>query len=1270
MIKETGLTVNLLKDLLQQETDINSTCRNSTPCVIWSTYDRIDVKETNSFQEFFEYSFYPNNWIGDVQSLYLYPFFENDDNSNIHVSKDDLKKGLFYLDKDECPYLFFSFVTVKINEKIGINIDLKSDVGLIKAVLNRIYSLNPNTDIKIKAFRSMGAEDVIFLLLGNKVSEIIKIVYSLRTIKVKPDSGRPVYFCSTTYSIMGQNCVDEDCLNNFSDSEAHAQVLLTLKEGIRASQVKTNILNFSTNYSEMRIGEYDIQISSSANEKFLKQYIGQNILNASSPKYKKFFLNSKTIWYLDNAAIPKIGAEEQVVNYNFTASKRKKVDVEDTIFSLQANATKLKGKILRGDNKDSQETERNLDNNRFNAVYQDIILFINELIKIMCSCAHSEWTEYVKRIANAFNIGVEIFLKTLIGDETVVELEKASFEENILEINKVLSDLRNALSHIHKSGEHFYNVPHPSIYYSGSAHKVLLAYYNFVELVLSLGYLKPHRDGTEQSAISFFITFGMTNKVKTEIHFKSTVTAQNRLVSFQLPYAALYDFKKYFPAILHEVYHLIAPTDRYFRNQMLLCSWLYTQLLQYIPHYIEQFFDSKEDDGRAVYALKSDFSQLLAQTFLHNQSDTVLRKGINVISNYYLQNTGIKNSILDLDQTDFTQLLVNFFSDNGCSILVTECLRLFDDFLNDDKNATVIQDIVQEDNDRIDFLAQVNKIRKRINNSSKKSTYIVAEEKADFTNAEKYSAGLKEVICDLFLIYILKWNLSDYLKYMQTLFQENDIPWKDQTSQEFAARIGTIIAYFYKMQVSPDESTNNSVADKWLKQQIGDIMEKEDANELIKNFHIYVCSYNNQFTKFLPLLFMESIGSIRKQISDKADRKLFTEKEKKVRHIYKKLSTNLFSEQIEGVLNLQISEYSVPKNKKLKDSAWENTKNKISDCCPIGELASNRELGTFLQNIIDIKDMFENSDEELWYRGVCDASYGLYPSLYRKLPEISDTLCNKFTPYGYQAIMIKQAYMQTKTHYTLMEFNEQPLAARHSFLQHYGIPTNFLDFSTNPLAALYWALNPEASEDQDNVNDAAVYVFSPEKYQDAINIIQSEHIRLRKDDADYFYPYNSHNCLSDEYVIRQMSNEELLKKKKEAEKYQKKVKCAENYKYKRLPLATVVPQKNDRIMAQEGCFVAYNLLSAYDPSNQKYPFDYLTLQAIQNEYVRICHKNKKQIARFLYRIVIPIMYKQCLREELSAVFGYSLSKVYPDVDKLFEAANKAVDGYFKRRKNK
>jgi hypothetical protein len=128
----------------------------------------------------------------------------------------------------------------------------------------------------------------------------------------------------------------------------------------------------------------------------------------------------------------------------------------------------------------------------------------------------------------------------------------------------------------------------------------------------------------------------------------------------------------------------------------------------------------------------------------------------------------------------------------------------------------------------------------------------------------------------------------------------------------------------------------------------------------------------------------------------------------------------------------------------------------------------------------------EKRNDLTWYRGICNVNYSLIPSLYVHLPDGT-------IPYCFQNALIRQSYDETKKNYHVFSKHEFPSAIRQSLMQHYGVPTNLLDFSTDPLASLYWALNPDNEKDKNVYCSAVVYVFHPHKYQKACNIIQNHH---------------------------------------------------------------------------------------------------------------------------------------------------------------------------------
>lgn len=1298
-----GFTINLLRDALQQVEDINQDSRKNFPNIVWSVYDRIDVRATNSLQEFFDCSFNPNFWIGEIQSLYLFPFQDDNSNfANVHIKKgghDSLFSGRQSHGQFE-KYTFFSIVTVDISEKLGKSNLNSVPYELLHDVCDRLLEYASDRDVVFDVFQSLGTEDVVFIFLGNKISNIIKSVYFLRSIQIQISENDIVNFCATTYSLLGLNLTEN--VEFEEDTEAMAQVSITLKDGKRADKF---LEEFSLgaekleNSIEILIGEYDVQFTCKATGKFLQLYQQDGALTAQTDLYNEYILQSKTVWYIEeidenhDGSIPFTTSSTKIPN----SSERPAIKIlQKRVEDLDRELSKAK--------KPQNGTKPNIN---IIAIYQDVILFINEFIKIMSSCSHTEWLQRLENIALAFAVGVDGFLKNLSSSSSYVEIDNRTFEQKTLEINEILDALRNALSHMHKSGEHFYNVPHPSIYYSGSAHKILMAYYNFIDLVLSLGYLKPHAENTRQSRISFFITFEMINKVQTKIYFKTSATQENRLVGFELPYAALYDFKKYIPALLHEVYHLVAPFDRVKRNEQILHLWIYSNIYKYFLRYLEQVHSHlriMETDIKPIqiHSLKNIIDEV-TRRYLSDKQDSICRLFVENIERYgTIKSISLAANIMDLDHFDFIQLLYQFNDDR---IYYSEFIQSV--LLDFDKRISVnIKEKAPENVFTIKATPTDEVVTRAKNPKNLPIIQRVAREYIPRKWEEKYNIAIKEAICDVFFSDVLDWSIQDYLAHMLDVFHDTRMEWSADLYQEISVRIGTVMLYFSGEVQYQDVDGNVTQKEKrrydWIEKQVKQSsFSKEDKKKLLTIFEAYKSGYHTQVSLFMSLIKPETINYAIQNFGNNEQKRLFVNIAERIRELYNTLKEKDLFYQTQGILSLQndfkinIEAIKAPSKQTHTTDALElNTQRQQQYFVP--EIAISDDLGQFFSTIYAIQALLhpqKSGDtpemtgekknlerEELWYRGVCNSTYGLIPSLFRNLPKHSGgnentqkTLGDRYhvMPYSYQVAMIRQAYMQTKTYYSILEKNEMPLAVRQAFFQHYGVQTNFLDFSTNPLAALYWALNPDNESDRDNVSEAAVYVFSPEKYQKAVNTIQVYHGLLQEEETDDLYPYHTQHCLTDEYVVEDMSDEHILKLKESAQKYQEKVDGSDEHisKYEKMPLITIVPQKNDRILAQSGCFVAYNLLSAEEKNVDEpkdHCFDYLTLDNIQKEYVRICQETEDAPKRFLFKILIPVIHQNELNRALSVIFNYSTSKMYPDIDKLLKETGGSVEKYFKK----
>lgn len=121
------------------------------------------------------------------------------------------------------------------------------------------------------------------------------------------------------------------------------------------------------------------------------------------------------------------------------------------------------------------------------------------------------------------------------------------------------------------------------------------------------------------------------------------------------------------------------------------------------------------------------------------------------------------------------------------------------------------------------------------------------------------------------------------------------------------------------------------------------------------------------------------------------------------------------------------------------------------------------------RNIDEFDEIIKSLGIGKWYRGMDNASYSLEPSLFRKKRIIGSE--RSLESFGYNGILRKSDAVMRNDIDVMDKFIEQYKtyrpkdSSRFNFvdylyiMQHYGIPTRLLDFSTNQYIALFFAVS-------------------------------------------------------------------------------------------------------------------------------------------------------------------------------------------------------------------
>ena len=316
-----------------------------------------------------------------------------------------------------------------------------------------------------------------------------------------------------------------------------------------------------------------------------------------------------------------------------------------------------------------------------------------------------------------------------------------------------------------------------------------------------------------------------------------------------------------------------------------------------------------------------------------------------------------------------------------------------------------------------------------------------------------------------------------------------------------------------------------------------------------------------------------------------------------------------------------------------------------------------RKVADYLES--EGKKQYGDKGNALWYRGHQDSSYKLLPSAMRKYAqhaESGQTLQNyQIGTYGeFKFRMDNASEKIDKTGYTECDYL--------ALMQHHGAPTIYMDWSENAITALYFALeafiDPNKKNNQ-NDRDAVLYVLHPNLYNEARNkmmervsvksgraldyIMKDSQLRNTRSLPNLSIQYHSGNM--EMFLLGNIGDEKSIYEAPFEKIEELSIhKDPENILY--LPLAIYASRANERVRAQSGMFMAYNIFTK--PSEKKY-FDYMALENIQKFYLNLF----QNASPFLYSIIINGRIKGEVADWLKTI-GVTKDMIYPELANIGE----------------
>ena len=285
-------------------------------------------------------------------------------------------------------------------------------------------------------------------------------------------------------------------------------------------------------------------------------------------------------------------------------------------------------------------------------------------------------------------------------------------------------------------------------------------------------------------------------------------------------------------------------------------------------------------------------------------------------------------------------------------------------------------------------------------------------------------------------------------------------------------------------------------------------------------------------------------------------------------------------------------------------------------------------LSEFLNLLNDYKTQFSKTYRTggFMFRGMSDISWSLLPGIFRKYPEKQNS--KKITSASYSGNIFSINEYEILSHFRkeasglLTHISPKDDFTWLQYAQHYGVPTRLLDFTANPLVAMYFCCQSESE------TDGVVWI---------INTVTFESWSTNEIICGNMGPDYTREAIINS-IMREMRGEFDWGKVN-----------GEPREKKELPIMFIPPYIDQRMSAQSSRFLLWG--------NKQVALENMIESDNEMQLCQGVRLDRKDDQRFLAKIAIPSQCKHSIMKELD-LLNINDKSIFPGLDGIGKYINK------------